>query len=242
VVPEAADTTAPLCIDGIDIRKISLQSLRQAIAIIPQDPVIFSGSTRFNLDPSGMQFTDQELWLALEKVGLKEWVHQLGGLDADLSGATSSPSQTRKNAKKSTEEVVDVARGETCLSVGQRQLICLARAFLRRPRILVADEATASLDYDADRRIKEFLRKEFVSTKKASRDGDDNNNATTILTIAHRLDTILDSDRIMVFDAGHLVEFGTPEELLANDSGYFAGLVKSEHDAMQGIRGSEDNQ
>jgi ABC-type multidrug transport system fused ATPase/permease subunit len=207
-----------LTIDGVDIGTLPLSRLRSILGIIPQDPVIFSGSMRFNLDPSGEAFSDHDLWLALEKVGLKVWVQSLGGLDADLSGSDGG-----KDGKE------DESKGESCLSVGQRQLLCLARALLRKPKILVMDEATASLDYGADAHIKKFIRSEFT---QKTQDGEE--KRVTILTIAHRLDTILDSDRIMVFDAGRLVEFDTPSELLRKGpDGYLAGLVKSEEASRQ---------
>lgn len=208
---KAVESTEPvLTIDGLDISRIPLNILRKGIAIIPQDPVIFSGSMRFNLDPSEALYTDHDLWEVLEKVGLKAWTSRLGGLDVDLSGDSNDEKQAQETNK-----------GETCLSVGQRQLLCLARAVLRKPKVLVMDEATASLDYAADAMIKQFIRKEFSK----------NSNMTTI-TIAHRLDTILDSDRIMVFDQGMLVEFDSPRVLLdKGPDGYLSGLLQSENAA-----------
>ncbi|KAJ3061801.1 Multidrug resistance-associated protein 1 [Podochytrium sp. JEL0797] len=143
-----------ITIDGTDINSISLQDLRQSLAIIPQDPVVFSGTFRFNMDPFG-ECSDAELWNALDRAGLKKKVStQDGQLDA----------------------LVD-AGGEN-LSVGERQLLCLSRAMLKRPKILIMDEATANVDYETDSMIQKSLREDFKET--------------TILTIAHRLNTIMD--------------------------------------------------
>lgn len=173
-------------LDGRNIAELGLQTLRRALTIIPQDPVMFTGSIRDNLDPFDER-SDGELEQALGIVRLSDWVLSMGaGLESLVS------------------------EGGNNMSVGQRQLICLARALLKRPKLLVLDEATASVDYDTDLLIQKAIRSEFDCT---------------VLTIAHRLHTILDSDRIVVLSDGQLVENGPPEELLAKEGGIFRDMV-----------------
>lgn len=178
-----------ILIDGLDTGAVPLRRLRAAISIIPQDPVIFSGTLRSNLDPfeGPGQPDDSRLWAALEQVKLKDVVANCsGGLDAKM------------------------VEGGANFSVGQRQLICLARAILRDSRILILDEATASVDPDTDKLIQSTIRNQFRDC--------------TILTIAHRLHTIMDSDRVLVMDAGQLVEFDSPANLLLQPRGFFRKL------------------
>eukprot|EP01035_Chromulina_nebulosa_P019561 gene19561-25461_t len=175
-----------ISIDGIDISKVPLHVLRSKLGIIPQDPVMFSASIRFNLDPFD-QHTDEELWTVLESVNMKGHVLSL--------------------PNKLLEEV---AEGGDNFSAGQRQLICIARAILRHPKILVLDEATASIDNETDALVQTMVREQFKQS--------------TVLTIAHRLHTIIDSDRIMVLDAGNLIEFDSAEVLTKNENGLFKAL------------------
>lgn len=149
---------------------------------------MFSGTIRSNLDPFS-SYSDDVIWKALEHAHLKEFV-------ASCEGELS---------------YVVAENGEN-LSVGQRQLICLTRALLRHTRILVLDEATASVDLETDSLIQNTIRKEFVGS--------------TILTIAHRLHTILDYDRVLVLDQGKLVEFDSPRTLLDNPQSKFYSLAK----------------
>ncbi|XP_042894914.1 ATP-binding cassette sub-family C member 4-like isoform X1 [Parasteatoda tepidariorum] len=175
-------------IDSICTKDIGLHDLRRKISIIPQDPVLFTGPVRRNLDPF-QEHKDEELWLALEEAYLKESIEEMpGGLDTE------------------------VAEGGSNFSVGQRQLICLARAILRRNRILVLDEATANVDPNTDSLIQKTIRERFATC--------------TVLTIAHRLHTIMDSDRVLVLDAGEVKEFDEPYTLLQNRNSQFSHMVQ----------------
>ncbi|KAK1277387.1 ABC transporter C family member 2 [Acorus gramineus] len=176
-------------IDDYDIAKFGLADLRNVLGIIPQSPVLFSGTIRFNLDPFN-EHNDADLWEALERAHLKGVVQRNPmGLDAEVSEA-----------------------GEN-FSVGQRQLLSLSRALLRRSKILVLDEATAAVDVRTDSLIQKTIREEFKSC--------------TMLIIAHRLNTIIDSDRVLLLDAGQVLEFGAPEELLLNEQSAFSRMIQS---------------
>jgi len=183
---EAAEGT--ILIDGVDISKIGLHDLRSAISIVPQSPDLFEGTLRENIDPVGT-YQDADIWVALGQVHLKAFVESLpGGLDAP------------------------VKEGGSSLSSGQRQLLCFARALLRKTKILVLDEATSAVDLDTDKAIQEIIRgPEFANV--------------TMLTIAHRLNTIIDSDRILVLDAGQVIEFDTPQALLSQKTSKFYSLA-----------------
>lgn len=175
-----------ILIDGVDIRNITLKQARSPISIIPQDPVIFSGTIRSNLDPFGI-YSDSQLWDALERAHMN---HAISGMEGKLDAEVSE-------------------NGEN-FSVGQRQLLCLARALLRQNRILVLDEATANIDLETDSLVQKCIRNDFAKC--------------TILTIAHRLNTVIDYDRILVLDAGQVMEFDTPSNLLENPNSYFSQL------------------
>ncbi|XP_064519063.1 ATP-binding cassette sub-family C member 2 [Pseudopipra pipra] len=176
-----------ILIDEVDIATIGLHDLRKNLTIIPQDPVLFTGTLRMNLDPFD-QYSDEEVWKALELAHLKTYVqdHPEGLLHL-------------------------VSEGGENLSVGQRQLVCLARALLRKAKILILDEATAAVDLETDHLIQTTIRSEFSDC--------------TVLTIAHRLHTIMDSNRVMVLQAGQIVEFDSPEELLQKQ-GIFSMMAK----------------
>ncbi|XP_047410098.1 ATP-binding cassette sub-family C member 2 [Sciurus carolinensis] len=173
-----------ITIDGIDIASIGLHDLRGKLTIIPQDPVLFSGSLRMNLDPFN-KYSDEEIWKALELAHLKSFV---AGLPLGLSH--------------------EVTEGGDNLSVGQRQLVCLGRALLQKSKILILDEATAAVDLETDQLIQTTIRNEFFQC--------------TVITIAHRLHTIIDSNKIMVLDDGRIVEYGSPEELLENHGPFYS--------------------
>jgi len=178
-----------ILIDQRDTNDMGLHDLRRKISIIPQEPVLFSGTMRYNLDPFD-EYSDEKLWHSLEEVKLKDVVANLPtGLETKIT------------------------EGGSNFSVGERQLICLARAILRDNRILVMDEATANVDPQTDALIQATIRNKFRDC--------------TVLTIAHRLHTIMDLDKVLVMDAGRAVEFGTPFELLtAADSKVFHDMVK----------------
>uniref|UniRef100_A0A8C5NMV1 ABC-type glutathione-S-conjugate transporter n=1 Tax=Junco hyemalis TaxID=40217 RepID=A0A8C5NMV1_JUNHY len=182
---EAAE--GAILIDGQDIAQLGLHDLRTKITVIPQDPVLFSGSLRMNLDPLN-QYTDADIWTALELTQLKNFV-------ADL------PEQLEY---KCTDQ------GEN-LSTGQKQLLCLARALLQKAKILVLDEATAAVDVETDAQIQSMLRAQLRDS--------------TVLTVAHRVNTVLDCDRILVLENGRIAEFDTPEHLMAQ-KGLFYRLME----------------
>ncbi|KAF9083706.1 hypothetical protein BGX23_011210 [Mortierella sp. AD031] len=199
------DAGSQILLDGVDTQSIGTADLRSQIAIIPQDPVLFQGSFRYNLDPLE-RHTEQELWQVLETSDLKSYVQaQEGGLDA-----------------------VVLARGEN-LSVGQRQLVCLSRALLAKRKIVVLDEATASVDMATDALIQKAIRTDF---------GD-----STVVTIAHRVNTIIDYDRILVMQDGQVAEYDTPQALLQNSNSILSSLVAESGTALSkvAVDGTEDN-
>jgi len=199
--------------------------LRSRLAIIPQDPVLFSGTIRSNLDPFDER-SDSELHDALRRVHL---VDDENSPSAQPSGSTTPGSATQTTQRNTNTNIFrslnsSVAESGQNLSQGQRQLLCLARAIVARPKIMVLDEATSAVDKTTDSLIQRSIREEF--------------NESTLLVIAHRLSTIADFDRILVLDDGCVVEYGTPKELLAlKDPGVFAGMVQSsgERDALISI-------
>ncbi|KAK3603103.1 hypothetical protein CHS0354_027887 [Potamilus streckersoni] len=200
-----AEPSGDLIIDNINVLKIGLHELRKKISVIPQDPVLFSGTLRRNLDPFD-EYTDDQLWKVLSQVQLSDKVsNSQGGLS------------------------MEVSEGGQNFSVGQRQLLCLARAMLRFNKILILDEATANVDHMTDELIQQTVRDHF--------------RHCTVLTIAHRLRTVMDSDRLMVLEHGQLVEMDRPDVLLQNPEGYFYKLVQqtgnSEAHKLHALAGKE---
>ncbi|GAA5843446.1 hypothetical protein JCM11251_001410 [Rhodosporidiobolus azoricus] len=201
-------------IDGLDITSLSIDHLRQRMTLVPQDVALFAGTIRENLDPLG-EHSDVDCWAALKRV------HLLDSSGSSSVTATLSTTSTVGAAPLASlvvpegEQVATstitldtvVTAGGTNWSAGQRQLLALARALLRNSRIVVLDESSAALDHALDTRLQEVIREEF-------RDA-------TVLTIAHRLHTVLDSDRILVLDAGRIVELDTPGKLLEKEEGVF---------------------
>lgn len=176
-----------ILIDGIDIGKIGLQDLRSRLGIIPQDPTLFQGTMRTNLDTL-QEHSDQDIWEVLNKCRLADIVRQ----DQRLLEAP-------------------VAEDGENWSVGQRQLVCLARVLLKRRRILVLDEATASIDTATDNVIQETIREET--------------NGCTVITVAHRIPTVIDNDLVLVLDDGKVIEYDSPTRLLEDSSSSFSKLV-----------------
>ena len=191
-------------IDGVDIRSVSIQNLRQSLAIIPQDPVLFTGTIAFNLDATG-KASDEEMFAALEAASpsLATFFRSSDGLQTQIS------------------------EGGKNLSLGQRQLICLARALLRKSRILVLDEATSSVDSKTDQEVQATIRREFVE------------KGVTVITVAHRLDTVLGYDNIAVLGDGELVEYGPPSELVRIPGGELQRLVQADRENKR--KGGEES-
>ncbi|KAM5539771.1 hypothetical protein V8D89_006584 [Ganoderma adspersum] len=182
--------------DGLPTGKLNLDALRSSVTIIPQVPELLSGTLRQNLDPFS-EHDDAVLNDALRSAGLFNL-------------------QDENDESRITLDS-EIAGGGANLSVGQRQVLALARAIVRRSKLLILDEATSAIDYETDSIIQRSLRTEL---------GKD----VTLLTVAHRLQTIMDSDKIMVLDAGRIVEFGSPSELLKNEKGFLRALVDESGD------------
>ncbi|KAL4964324.1 putative ABC bile acid transporter [Aspergillus stella-maris] len=225
-------------IDGLDISQLKLEDLRSRLAIIPQDPVLFSGTIRSNLDPFN-EHSDTELRNALERVHLLRFEDT-----STLASGVQSPSTDIPIHSPSTDRTLDplsasrtgtlsscrsntkptgffaclsspITTGGLNLSHGQRQLLCLARAIISHPKIMILDEATSAVDMETDTLIQQSIREEF------GREGSD----SSLLVIAHRLSTIADFDKILVLDEGRVAEWGSPKELLEAKR-VFASLVE----------------
>lgn len=217
-----------ILIDDVDIGLIGLQDLRESITIVPQDPTLFTGTIRSNLDPFNL-FTDEDIFTALRRVQLigaatsttepstpivgssSETPHliEISGTSGTDTPTSTGPITNKNIFLNLSSQVTESGNN---LSQGQRQLLCLARALLKQPKVLMMDEATASIDYNTDSKIQETIR-ELKST---------------IITIAHRLQTIVDYDKVLVLDKGQVIEYGHPHELLKNsESGSFYGMCET---------------
>ncbi|KAL0973606.1 hypothetical protein UPYG_G00207060 [Umbra pygmaea] len=182
-------TGGSITIDGINIAQVGLDDLRSKLSIIPQEPVLFIGTIRSNLDPWN-QYSDDQIWDALERTHIKQMISQL---------PHSLQSEVTENGEN--------------FSVGERQLLCVARALLRRSKILLLDEATAAIDTETDRLIQDTIRESF--------------GGCTTLVIAHRLNTVLSCNRVIVLEQGQILEFDTPSALLADINSRFRAMVEA---------------
>ena len=203
-------------IDGIDISTINLYDLRSRLAIIPQDPVLFSGTVRSNLDAFN-EHTDDDLRDALRRV------HLIPDAESAVPSGSATPIDDlnhNTNLFKSLNS--KISEGGLNLSQGQRQLLCLARAIVSRPKILILDEATSAVDMETDALIQRSIREEF-------RDA-------TLLVIAHRLSSIVDFDRILVMGDGEAREFGRGKELMEIEGGVFKGMVEESGEREELVR------
>nr|UOU03343.1 ATP-binding cassette subfamily C4-4-2 [Brachionus rubens] len=184
-----AEPDGSLIIDDLNIKELSLHDLRSKLSIIPQEPTLFIGTIRTNLDPLN-QYTDHVLWDALEQVQLKDAIREMkDGLESEVHKAGSN------------------------LSVGQKQLICLARALIKKSKILIIDEATANVDFKTDALVQDAIRECFKDC--------------TVITIAHRLHTIIDNDRILCLSQGKVQNFGRPYELIEDETSILHDLVNA---------------
>lgn len=190
-------------IDGVDIRSVDISAIRKSLAIIPQDPVLFAGTLSYNLDATG-QASEDDMWEALQAASPSLAVQFRNGM-----GLATEISESGKN-----------------LSVGQRQLICLARALLRKSKILVLDEATSSVDVKTDADVQRTIQREFVA------------KGVTVITVAHRLETVLNYDMIAVLGDGRVLECAAPSELLRNPKGELSKLVDADRRSKSRIPAS----
>jgi ABC-type multidrug transport system fused ATPase/permease subunit len=229
-----------ILVDDVDIGLIGLQDLRENIVMVPQDPTLFTGTIRSNLDPFGL-FTDEEIFTALRRVQLvgspgpsangspdrpstahDQSASEGSGSSTQVTGSTAMAASSLTevggagaNASIENKNIFlnlssPVAESGTNLSQGQRQLLCLARALLKEPALLIMDEATASIDHATDAKIQETIRR----------------LKNTTITIAHRLKTIVDYDKVLVLDRGEVIEFGEPVELMEKEGGFFRGMCE----------------
>jgi ABC-type multidrug transport system fused ATPase/permease subunit len=219
-----------IIIDDVDIGQIGLRDLREAITIVPQDPTLFMGTIRSNLDPFNLH-TDEEIFTVLQRVHLIQ-PEELTASAAAPQTAVAEQSQPASSDAPATADATTsrpasitnknifldlsspVTESGNNLSQGQRQLLCLARALLRRPTVLVMDEATASIDYATDAAIQATIRELSCTT----------------ITIAHRLQTIADYDKVLVLDKGRVVEYGHPWELMRKKKGMFRSMCEMSGD------------
>ncbi|XP_025835581.1 probable multidrug resistance-associated protein lethal(2)03659 [Agrilus planipennis] len=188
VIFKLYDVEGQILIDDVDIRNVSNEYIRNSISIIPQDPILFPGTLRDNVDPKGKS-TDADIWDALEKVEMKS---------------------TISNFKKGID--TEIPEGGSIFSAGQRQLICFARSILKHNNILVLDEPTANMDPQTDALIQKIVKSRFENC--------------TVLTIAHRLSSVMNADKIMVIDSGRVIEYDDPNVLKANSDSLFHRMLK----------------
>lgn len=220
-----------ITIDGVDISTVGLGDLRRRLAIIPQDPTLFRGTVRSNLDPFG-EHTDLELWSALRQADLVDADAEPSSLGAGANNNNSSSKNTTSGTTNTGRDPgrihLDTVVEEDGLnfSLGQRQLMALARALVRGSRIIVCDEATSSVDMETDDKIQATIASGF--------------RGRTLLCIAHRLRTIIGYDRICVMDQGRIAELDTPLELWRAEGGIFRGMCERSGIRVEDIRGARE--
>lgn len=198
-----------IVIDNLDIKDLGTEDLRSKLTIIPQDPTLFSGSLRSNMDPFD-QFKDEDIFTALRRV------HLLPSRDVSTTATIASSSDSTVDVVNSNvfkDLDTTVTEGGKNFSQGQRQLLCLARALLKSSRVVLMDEATASVDFETDKAIQKTISTEFADA--------------TILCIAHRLHTVIEYDRILVLDAGQIVEFDNPLTLISQSESAFYKMCRN---------------
>lgn len=203
-------------LDGQNLLRMGLTQLRKGLAMIPQEPVLFQETLRYNCDPFN-QYSAQEIWTALEEAQLASWLRDRSATPSSASSMSpmdleSASPRTPTSAELEEMLSMDIKEGGQNLSAGQRQMVAIARAVLRQSKLVVLDEATAAVDAATDAAIQLAVRRCF--------------HGATTLTVAHRLQTILDSDRVMVLEQGEVAELDTPAELLKIEGGLFRGLVE----------------
>ncbi|KAI9829608.1 MAG: ABC transporter 7 [Phylliscum demangeonii] len=197
-------------IDDVNIGLIGLQDLRQSVTVVPQDPTLFTGTIRSNLDPFSL-FTNEEIFTTLRRVRL------IGPAEANAqpsSGSAPESSSAPANKNIFLDLSSPITESGNNLSQGQKQLLCLARAMLQEPRVIVMDEATASIDYSTDAKLQQTIRELKGTT----------------ITIAHRLQTIIDYDKVLVLEKGEVKEFDHPWTLLQRTDGIFRSMCETSGD------------
>ncbi|KAJ1988801.1 hypothetical protein EDC05_005092 [Coemansia umbellata] len=224
-----------IMLDGVDISKIGLEDLRRNVTIIPQDPVLFNGTIRFNLDPFN-EYPDEIVWDALRRTHLvrKHSSHSSSSVASISTGEdgieAAEPLAVERMSGIFSSLDAEIKENGQSLSLGQRQLVALARALVRRSRLIIMDEATASVDFDTDDRIQRTIRGyEFADS--------------TLFCIAHRLRTIIDYDRVLVLDKGKVAEFDTPYNLLQSKDGIFRSMCEKsgEYEYLVAASSRRDN-
>jgi len=185
----------------VDISKVDLQLLRAKTTVIPQDPTLFKGSLRFNLDPLNL-VKDADIQHLLKKSGLQDL----------LNKGTTSPSENETDENENNCLNLKIEEGGHNLSIGEKQLICICRAVLRKNKIVILDEATSNIDVITEQKILKLIKEEFEHA--------------TVITIAHRLNTIIQSDMVLLLANGELQEYDSPQALMSNPDSHFASLCK----------------
>ena len=222
------DESDPITIDGVSITRVGLKYARQAITLIPQDAFVLSGTIRSNVDPDS-KHSDEEVVEVLKKTKLLQSLLEnknrssSGNKDATAQASQNQFSQSNADnfllSDRNNERdiiAMEVESGGSNLSQGQKQLLCIARALIKQPKVLLMDEATASIDTKTDEIIQQLIKTQFKNS--------------TILTIAHRLNTIIQYDKILSLREGKVVDYGSPKELLLDESTYFCQLVRENGD------------